>query len=77
MDDELPFERLETYVGSEVLGDKCEAFLCDVAHKAPRAKTDAIVTRVLEVRLSTIEEILRHGNASSSGHSPRHGSEST
>ncbi len=63
MGDELPFERLETYVGSEVLGNKCEAFLCGVAHKVPRAKTDAIVARALEVGLSAIEEILWHGNA--------------
>lgn len=63
MDDELPFERLETYVGTEVLKNKCEAFLCDVAHKAPRAKTDAIVARALEVGLSAIEEILWNGNA--------------
>lgn len=63
MDDELPFELLEMYVGSEVLHNKCEAFPYDVACKAPRAKTDAIVERALEVGMGALEEILWHGNS--------------
>lgn len=61
INDELPFELLESYVGSEILNNRCEAFPYDVSHKVIPEKTRQIVTRALEVGMDAIDEILWYG----------------
>lgn len=61
MDDELPFELLESYVGSEILNNRCEAFPYDVSHKAIPEKTRQIATKALEVGMEAIDEVLWYG----------------
>lgn len=62
MGDELPFEKVESYVVNELIPFGREAFLYDVRHKARPEKTREIVERALTVGLDAIEEILWHGN---------------
>lgn len=61
--DELPFERLESYIGSEVLHNRCGAFLTDVSHKVPMGRTRQIIERAIAVGIEAIDEVLWHGSS--------------
>jgi len=60
--DELPFEELESYINSSVLGRNQRAFTFDVSYRVPPGKTQEIIKHALEVGLSALNEILWYGS---------------
>lgn len=61
--EELPFERLEDYIGSEVLHNQAEAFCYDVSHKVKPGMAEKIVSQAAKLGMEAIEEILWEGDA--------------
>lgn len=61
--EELPFEKLESYVLTEILSYHWEVFLLDVSYKMSPDKCKTIVERALEVGLEAIEEVLWNGTS--------------
>ena len=61
--EELPFERLEDYIGFKVLHNQVEAFHYDVGHKVKPGMAEKIVSQAAKLGMEAIEEILWEGNA--------------
>ena len=61
--EELPFEKLERYISSEVLHNQTEAFLYDVSYKARPRMAKKIVSQAIKSGMDAIEEILWAGSA--------------